>query len=195
MQDGDELAPRGPISRGLRFRVAAVLALALLPIGVVGILQTRDLSQEVRIRTELTLQALPARASFGERQVIERAFGAAEALSSVLLEIRDEPESCRRYLSDYLEATGRYSFIGFLPPGGVLSCSSAPATLALSQDACCVAGAYDAGDPQLPADDGGVAGAPAMVGDDGVVLEVDRQARAVRDCGVHGGALLLGRNH
>lgn len=134
MQDGDELAPRGPISRGLRFRVAAVLALALLPIGVVGILQTRDLSQEVRIRTELTLQALTDRASFGERQVIERAFGAAEALSSVLLEIRDEPESCRRYLSDYLEATGRYSFIGFLPPGGVISCSSAPATLDLSQD-------------------------------------------------------------
>lgn len=125
MQGGDEPASKRPVSRGLRFRVAAMLALTLLPLGVVGILQTRDLTREIRVRTELTLQALTDRASFGERQVIERAFGAAEALRTVLLTIRDEPESCRRYLRDYLGASGRYSFIGFLPPDGLITCSSA----------------------------------------------------------------------
>ena len=100
-------APRRPISRGLRFRVAAVLALALLPIGVMGIMQTRYLSEEVRSHSELTLLALTNRAAFGERQVIERAFGAAEALSSILQLIQDDPESCRRYLGKYLEENGR----------------------------------------------------------------------------------------
>ena len=76
---------------GLRFRIAAFLALALLPIGVLGIVQTRDLAHEVESRSELTLLALTSSAAFGERQVFERAFGAAEGLSAVLDLLRDDP--------------------------------------------------------------------------------------------------------
>ncbi|MCZ4353958.1 sensor histidine kinase [Roseovarius aestuarii] len=113
--------------------MAAVLALALLPIGVMGIMQTRYLSEEVRSHSELTLLALTNRAAFGERQVIERAFGAAEALSSILQLIQDDPESCRRYLGKYLEENGRYSFIGFVPEDGMVTCSSAATPVDLSQ--------------------------------------------------------------
>lgn len=123
--DNSATQTRRPISRGLRFRVAAVLALALLPIGVMGMFQNRNLAEEVSNRTELTLLALTDRAAFGERQVIERAFGAAEALSVVLKLIRDDPESCRRYLSDYLETTNHYTFIGFVGPDYEVRCSSA----------------------------------------------------------------------
>jgi two-component sensor histidine kinase len=117
---------RRPILSGLRFRMAAFLVLALLPIGLLGILQTVELSREVRSRSELTLLALTNNAAFGERQIYERAFGAAEALSSVLRLMRNNPASCSRYLREYLDSTNRYSFIGFLPRDGVLTCSSAP---------------------------------------------------------------------
>lgn len=125
---------RRPLSESLRFRVAAVLAAALLPIGVVGIVQNQTLAQEVQNRSELTLLALTNRAAFGERQIVERAFGAAEALSSVLQLIRDDPESCRDYLGTYLETTGRYSFIGFLRRDGTVTCSSAGQALNFSAD-------------------------------------------------------------
>lgn len=117
--------PKRPLSRGLRFRVAALLALALLPIGVMGILQTGYLAREINSRAELTTLGLTNRASFGERQVIERAFGAAEALSAILLMVQDDPDLCRQYLKGYLAQNGRYSFVGFVPPDGQVTCSSA----------------------------------------------------------------------
>ncbi|UOA25417.1 sensor histidine kinase [Pseudosulfitobacter sp. DSM 107133] len=119
-------------SRGLRFWVAAFLALALLPIGAMGVLQTRDLSREVDNRSELALLALTNTAAVSERQVFERAFGAAQALTAVLQLMLVEPERCGDYLSQYIKETGAYSFVGFLDPGGTMVCSSGGSNTDLS---------------------------------------------------------------
>ncbi|ASM73935.1 putative sensor histidine kinase pdtaS [Pseudosulfitobacter pseudonitzschiae] len=112
------------LTRGLRVRVAAFLALALLPIGVMSVLQTSDLSREVDNSSELALLALTNTAAVSERQMFERAFGAAQALTSVLQLMLVEPERCGSYLSQYVKETGSYSFVGFLNPGGTMVCSS-----------------------------------------------------------------------
>ncbi len=122
----------GKLSRGLRVRVAAFLALALLPIGVMSVLQTRDLSYEVDNRSELALLALTNTAAVSERQVFERAFGAAQALTAVLQLMLVEPERCGNYLTQYIEETGSYSFVGFLNPDGVMVCSSGGSNFDLS---------------------------------------------------------------
>jgi two-component sensor histidine kinase len=127
-----------PILQGLRFRVAALLALSLLPIGIVTMLQTRELATEVESRSELTLLNLTGWATFGERQVTERALGAAEALSDVLRPLRSDPETCRDYLADYVESSAQFSFVGFIPPDGIVRCSSESGVLDFS------------GDPRLP---------------------------------------------
>jgi len=119
---------------GLRFRIAAFLALALLPIGALGIVQTANLDDEVRSREELTTLELTNRAAFGERQIFERAFGAAEGLNAVLRQLRTDPETCRNYLRDYLENNTRYSFVGFVELDGTMVCSSAPDVVDLSGD-------------------------------------------------------------
>lgn len=129
------LGSKRPNSRGLRFRIIALLAFALLPIGVLGILQTQNLSREVQNRSELSLLALTNRATFGERQIFERAIGAAEAFSSTFKLMRDDPLNCRNYLDEYLEHTQRYTFVGFIPLNGIVTCSSAEHTINLSQDA------------------------------------------------------------
>ncbi|MBZ8118306.1 sensor histidine kinase [Roseovarius sp. LXJ103] len=120
------------LTGGLRFRIAAFLALALLPIGALGIVQTRDLAHEVESRSALTLLALTGSAAFGERQVFERAFGAAEGLSAVLDLLRDDPEACRTYLRDYIQSTERYSFVGFIDLNGIMECSSAAGIVDMS---------------------------------------------------------------
>ena len=116
---------RRPISSRLRFRVAALLALALLPIGIVGVILTRDFAREVQDRSELSLLAMSERAVFGERQVLDRAVGAGEALVPIVTLIRENPAACRAYLRRYLEESHRYTFVGFLPASGLVTCSSA----------------------------------------------------------------------
>lgn len=120
---------RRPISSRLRFRVAALLALALLPIGIVGVILTRDFAQEVKERSELSLLAMSERAVFGERQVLDRAVGAGEALVPIVTLIREDPAACRAYLLRYLAESRRYSFVGFMPDSGLVTCSSSETVL------------------------------------------------------------------
>lgn len=108
----------------LSVRVAIFLSLALLPLGLLAVLQTRDLTREIQSRAELSLLALTDHAASGERQTIERALGAAEALSAVLRMIRTSPDACTTYLSEYLNSSQRYSYVGFIPPDGLVRCAS-----------------------------------------------------------------------
>ena len=129
-------AGRGASAPGLlgslRFQVLAFLTLALLPIGLLGVLQTRNLTREMQGRYELNLLALTERAYSGEQRVISRAFGAAEALSAVIQQISENPDDCERYLANYATMTRQYAFVGFLPPDGVMTCASARGVFDLS---------------------------------------------------------------
>lgn len=110
--------------RRLPMRVVAFLSVALLPLGLLAVLQTRDLTREVRNRSELSLLALTDHAAFGERQILERSLGAAEALSSVIRIVRADPASCVDYLRSYLATTDRFSYVGFIPVSGTVQCAS-----------------------------------------------------------------------
>ena len=88
-----------PITRRLGFRVMALLSVALLPLGLIAVMQTRALTNEIQTRSQLSLIALTRNAAAEERQLIQRAFGAARVLSEMIDLIADEPEigraSCR----------------------------------------------------------------------------------------------------
>ncbi len=119
-----EAAERKRWFNSLSVRVAILLSLALLPLGLLGVLQNRDLTREVRSRSELSLLALTENAAASERQMIERGIGAAEALGAVLRMIRERPEECITYLQDYLQSTDGFSYVGFVPPSGMVKCAS-----------------------------------------------------------------------
>jgi len=141
MDDGDARLVRSTFSGGLRFRIAALLSLALLPIGVLSFTQTQTLSAEISERANQTLLALTERSASNERRAIERAIGAAEAISSSLSLIRGDPEVCFDYLTDFLARSGRYSFIGFIPEDGIMRCSSTTQVFDFSDEAIIAAGA------------------------------------------------------
>lgn len=110
---------------GLSLRIIALLSLALLPLGAIAIYQGSRLSNDAQERSSNALIALTAQAAFRERQVIERGIGAADALGGMLPLIRDDPEACRRHLSNYVGQARGYSFVGFQDLNGIVKCSSA----------------------------------------------------------------------
>ncbi len=108
---------------GLPFRILGLLSLALLPIGLIAVNQTKRVSDIARENAELLLLTRTEKASFGERIVIEQARGAARLLGSLQQEL-DEPGQCEEYLRAFLATNSRFSFIGVLPKSGVMECSS-----------------------------------------------------------------------
>lgn len=115
----------GSILRGLAVRVLFFLSLALLPIGLIAIAQTQEISEQTRASAELSLLAVTEQASGAERMVIQEAFGAAEALGSIVRLRRDNPEECSDFLKEYQAASNIYSLVGFIPLNGQMTCTSA----------------------------------------------------------------------
>ncbi|NUH67005.1 sensor histidine kinase [Sulfitobacter sp. S0837] len=114
----------GDLMRGLTIRVLLFLSLALLPIGLIAVVQTRQIADQSRESAELSLIAVTEQASSAERQVIQEAFGAAEALTSIVRLRRDDPQECTDFLREYKQASDIYSLVGFIGLDGRMTCSS-----------------------------------------------------------------------
>ncbi len=111
--------------KGLVFRIAAFLSLALAPIGIVGFIQTLETQAQSERAAELTLLTLTSEAASREKRVIERGLGAAEALGSIAYGLRDDAEQCSSYLREFANVNPTYAFAGFIPPSGMMTCSTA----------------------------------------------------------------------
>lgn len=110
---------------GLAVRVLFFLSLALLPIGLIAIAQTQQISEQSQASAELSLLAVTEQASAAERLVIQEAFGAAEALGAIVRLRRDNPEECSDFLREYQAASDIYSLVGFIPLDGQMTCTTA----------------------------------------------------------------------
>ncbi|MFD2741524.1 sensor histidine kinase [Sulfitobacter aestuarii] len=110
--------------RGLAVRVLLFLSLALLPIGLIAVVQTRQIAEQSKVSAELSLLAVTEQASSAERQIIQEAFGAAEALSPMVRLWRRDSEGCSDFLREYMLATNLYSMVGFVEADGKMNCSS-----------------------------------------------------------------------
>ena len=119
-------------SDGLAFRFGVMLAAALLPLGLISVSQTAVVVEKSRRNAESSLLALTAAAAGGEEGLLRTAFGAAQAISSFVPLIRDEPERCTSVLRDYLQTSNTYTFAGFVNADGIIECSSAPRQLDVS---------------------------------------------------------------
>lgn len=115
----------GDVFRGLAFRILVFLSLALLPFGLIAVVQTREIARQAASNAELSLLGLTEQASSTERRFIQEGFGAAEALSSIVRLFAEDAAACVSFLRTYQEASGIYSMIGFVPADGVMTCSSA----------------------------------------------------------------------
>lgn len=114
----------GDIFRGLAFRILIFLSLALLPFGLIAVVQTREIARQAEANAELSLLGLTELASGAERSFIQEAFGAGEALSSIVRLFGQQQEACVSFLRTYRDSSEVYSVVGFIPTDGVMTCSS-----------------------------------------------------------------------
>ena len=117
------------IFRGLPLRIMLLLTLAMLPLGYLSVQQTLALSQTAESRLRLSLIAMTEAATHGEKQVLERAFGAAEALASLSRQYGANQDACLNVVAGFLQDNPAYSFAAFLDARGKSICVAPSGTV------------------------------------------------------------------
>ncbi|MHC0052742.1 sensor histidine kinase [Actibacterium sp. D379-3] len=118
---------------GLAFRMVVLLAVALLPIGLVSVLQTFALAREADRKAEANLLALTYNAASTQAGYVQTAIGAANAIASVISVLGKDPTQCSQRFQAFLETTEVFSFAGYIPADGLISCSSSPKPVDISE--------------------------------------------------------------
>ncbi|WP_347267580.1 histidine kinase dimerization/phosphoacceptor domain -containing protein [Paracoccus sp. (in: a-proteobacteria)] len=121
-------------TRGLGFRLAALLSVAILPIGLISVIQTLHLSREYERSAEIALLGRTATAAAGERALLQSALGTADALGPTVLETMDRPQACSDIMRSLVQRTANFVHAGFTRLDGVTECSSVRGVHDLSQD-------------------------------------------------------------
>jgi two-component sensor histidine kinase len=108
----------------LAVRLALLLSIALLPLGMLAVMASLN-SRAIDVRsTERALLSLTAEAAAGRRALIESAFTTARTLAQPVLERAMHPAACSALLMDSQRRAGVYSFIAYTEAGGRTRCTS-----------------------------------------------------------------------
>lgn len=118
------LAERPGFTRRLGFRLAALLSVAVLPIGLISLVQNLRLSQEAERSAEIAILGRTASAAAGERALLQSALGSADALGPAVLDAIDRPQQCADLMENFIERSATYVFAGFVPLNGLSTCNS-----------------------------------------------------------------------
>ncbi|MTH65208.1 sensor histidine kinase [Paracoccus shanxieyensis] len=124
------LLDRVDFTKGLGFRLGGLLSLAILPIGLISVIQTLHLSREYERSSEIALLGRTTTAAAGERALLQSALGTADALGPAILETMNRPEACADIMRGFVQRTVNFVYAGFTALDGTTLCSS----LAVGQD-------------------------------------------------------------
>lgn len=114
-------------SQSLTFRIAMLLALALLPIGMISVHQTSLLIAETEDKKEAALLALGAEAADLELGYMQKALGVAQALAVAAPALRREGPDCNAQLREFLNVAVPMSLIAYVSSEGQVTCASSGA--------------------------------------------------------------------
>ena len=111
-------------SRSLSARLALYMAVALIPIGVMMVLQMRELQGEAQRRSEAALAGEVIEALRGELRTLVRAQGVVRALSQLPVETLMDDAACTRIAANIVQASPEYAAAAFVQADGSLNCAS-----------------------------------------------------------------------
>ncbi|MFI0396430.1 histidine kinase dimerization/phosphoacceptor domain -containing protein [Paracoccus jiaweipingae] len=111
-------------TKGLGFRLATLLSVAILPIGLISVVQTLNLSKAAERATEIALLGRTSAAAAGERALLQSALGTADALGPAVLETLNDSEKCSEIMRGFVQRSATYVYAGFTTLQGVTECNS-----------------------------------------------------------------------
>lgn len=112
-------------SGGLLMRLAALMTVALLPLGMIAVYQTNAVVNEATRLSHASLQARTERAAARQRELLQRAGGATEGLAASILPVLDDPAGCSELMRTFTQGPNPFTFAAFLTPDGRVDCASA----------------------------------------------------------------------
>ncbi len=118
----------------LGFRLAILMAVALLPLGIVAYAQTRNLANEAQARTEAALLGATLRAASSEVGIIRQARGLVEGLAVNGSLLVTDPAQCQSLLSLAQQRADHVAIVTFIPMSGRMICSSTGRSFDYSDD-------------------------------------------------------------
>ncbi|RZW08112.1 MAG: signal transduction histidine kinase, partial [Rhodobacteraceae bacterium] len=118
--------------RSLPVRLAALMTLALLPLGLIAIWQTREVVENSAAAVRAAVMAETERAAASERKVLERVSGYAVGLGAGLGGSEIDRDACTRIFTDFVADRSSVVFAGFIDTQGVMQCSSTGSVVDIS---------------------------------------------------------------
>lgn len=109
---------------GLLIRLAALMTIALLPLGMIAVYQTNAVVGEATRLSHAALQARTERAAARQRELLQRAGGATEGLAAAILPVLDDRSGCSALMQAFTEGPNPFTFAAFITPGGKVGCAS-----------------------------------------------------------------------
>ncbi|KZY34732.1 histidine kinase [Roseovarius sp. HI0049] len=109
---------------GLAFRLAIVLSLAMLPLGLISVFQTLKVLEERRALSETALLEQTQQAVSETLEVIRSAVSSARTLAVAVEAFSTSNQSCDLVMSKVVDTSELYSFAGFIDSEMQLVCAS-----------------------------------------------------------------------
>ncbi|MEJ6389465.1 sensor histidine kinase [Gymnodinialimonas ulvae] len=108
----------------LRVRLAALVSIAILPLGIVAVFQTAAVVREAQALERTALMSRTLRAVSTERALLRRAYGSAEALAVAAKSVGSETPLCGTIMRNFVAENDTIVFAGFIDAFGFMQCSS-----------------------------------------------------------------------
>lgn len=108
----------------LDVRLVALLGLALLPIGLIAMVQTYRVINEAERTAEAALTGVTLSAATKERETILRVRGAAQMAAEYAPDIVDEPALCSERMQNFVRSNPNIALSAFISLDGVAVCAS-----------------------------------------------------------------------
>ncbi len=118
----------------LIFRLALLMTLALLPLGLIAIYQTKAVVNEAIRLSHVSLLSRTQSAAAKEREQLQRAGGAAQGLASAMSSLAGDKDACAEALEEFVHNRQEYTFAAFISLTGQLECTSDKSSGDVSDD-------------------------------------------------------------
>ena len=119
----------------LSYRFALLLAIALLPVGLIALLQTSAVVKEAKAAADSAIIGVTVRSADREMNTIREAQSSVEALAQAIVPVLDDEVSCRQIMDEVKRTHTQYSLVAYVGPDLQMRCASEGRTFDFSDDA------------------------------------------------------------
>jgi two-component system, sensor histidine kinase PdtaS len=116
--------PSAPVRDRLGARLAFMVALAMLPLGLLGLLQSQSVMRETQARAEMAVMGETVRAAAPEIRLIQSAQSIAAAAAQTIGPYVDDPAFCAQIMADVAAQEPAISLMAYVPLSGFMTCAS-----------------------------------------------------------------------